>query len=75
MGEVEWGIGVGMEWGRYSGWRLWALSWPVRVRVTVRVWVRVWGGVCPHTHICTNHYKGYGMLHQRDVRKGSDLQR
>ena len=28
VGEVEWGIGVGMEWGRWSGWRLWALSWP-----------------------------------------------
>ena len=41
---------------------------PFRVRVRVRE-------VCPHTHICTNHYKGYGMLHQRDVRKGSDLQR
>jgi hypothetical protein len=47
----------------------------VRVRVS-RVRVSVRGGeLCPHTHICTNHYKGYGMLHQRDVRKGSDLQR
>jgi hypothetical protein len=51
---------------------------PVRVRVRVRVRIRVRvrvREVCPHTHICTNHYKGYGMLHQRDVRKGSDLQR
>ena len=26
--EVEWGIGVGVEWDGYSGWRLRALSWP-----------------------------------------------
>jgi len=47
----------------------------VRVMVMIRVRVRGGGVVCSHTHICTNHYKGYGMLHQRDVRKGSDLQR
>jgi len=50
--------------------RIVVLHGHLRERIGVRG-----GSMSTHTHICTNHYKGYGMLHQRDVRKGSDLQR
>ena len=68
MGQVVWVETVGSQLA--SGlFFIWTVSLTLRTPEGVRVRVRVkGGGVCPHTHICTNHYKGYGMLYQRDVR-------